>query len=242
MLLIEVKLQNVNLEFIVLWKSNYTLSSNEQGERRIIKMTKIKICGLSRIEDIDIVNEILPDYIGFVFTKSKRQVNETVAKVLKAKLNHVIQAAGVFVNEEIDRITRLCNTGTIDIIQLHGDENEDYIRKLQSLVTNPIIKAVRVRAAEDITKASVLRCEYLLLDTYKEEKYGGSGEVFDWSITTELRRPIFLAGGIDPNNVLQAIATVQPYCIDVSSGVETDGWKDGAKIRDIVTKVRSVGA
>jgi phosphoribosylanthranilate isomerase len=205
-------------------------------------MTKIKICGLFRIEDIDVVNEVLPDYIGFVFAKSKRQVNETVARELKAKLNPVIKAAGVFVNEDMDRIIHLCNAGTIDLIQLHGDENEDYIRKLRSSVINPIIKAVRVRAAEDITKASVIPYDYLLLDTYREEQYGGSGEAFDWSMITEVRKPFFLAGGIDIGNVIQAITIAQPYCIDVSSGVETDGRKDRTKIHDIVTKVRSVHA
>lgn len=204
-------------------------------------MAKIKICGLSRMEDINAVNEILPDYIGFVFAKSKRQINEIVARDLKAKLNPVIKAVGVFVNEEMERIIHLCNTGVFDIIQLHGDETEEYLLKLRSSVTKPVIKAVRVREAEDISKARLIHCDYLLLDTYKEERYGGSGEAFDWSIRTKLQRPFFLAGGIDLENVSRAIRTMHPYCIDVSSGVETEGWKDPAKIYDIVTKVRRIG-
>jgi phosphoribosylanthranilate isomerase len=204
-------------------------------------MTKIKICGLSRMEDIEAVNEILPDYIGFVFAKSKRQINEITAREFKASLNPVIKAVGVFVNEEMERMIHLCNTGVIDIIQLHGDESEEYLLKLRSLVTNPVIKAVRVREAEDIKKASLIHCDYLLLDTYKEEQYGGSGEAFDWSMRTKLHRQFFLAGGIDLENISQAIMTMHPYCIDVSSGVETNGRKDPAKIYDIVTKVRSIG-
>jgi len=202
-------------------------------------MTKIKICGLTRLADIDMVNDVLPDYIGFVFAKSKRQVSEIAAGELKLRLNPAIKAVGVFVNEDINRICRLCNAGTIDIVQLHGKEEEGYILKLRSSITNTIIKAVRVRNTEDINTASELPCDYLLLDAYKEDQYGGSGEAFDWSIITKIRKPFFLAGGIHPGNVLQAISTVHPYCIDVSSGVESNGCKDEDKIIDIVTKVRS---
>jgi phosphoribosylanthranilate isomerase len=206
---------------------------------RITEMTKIKICGLSRLADIDMVNEVLPDYIGFVFAKSKRQVGEIEAGGLKARLNTDIKAVGVFVNEDVNRIARLCNTGTIDIVQLHGEEEESYILKLRGLIINPIIKAVRVRYEEDINTASELPCDYLLLDAYKEDQYGGSGEAFDWTVIKKIRKPFFLAGGIHPGNVLQAISTVHPYCIDVSSGVESNGFKDGVKIIDIVTKLRS---
>ncbi len=203
-------------------------------------MTKIKICGLSRLSDIDMVNEVLPDYVGFVFAKSRRQVSEAFAGVLKSKLNPNILSVGVFVNDDIDLIINLCNTKTIDIVQLHGDENEEYITKLKSAITKPIIKAVRVRNTEDIIKAGTIPCKYLVLDAYKENQYGGSGETFDWSMITKVGKPFFLAGGIHPNNVMRAIAQTQPYCIDVSSGVETDGRKDLTKIRNIVKKVRSV--
>ena len=142
-------------------------------------MAKIKICGLSRPIDIDIVNEALPDYVGFVFAKSKRQVSTILAAELKMRLNPDILAVGVFVNEEIEHIIQLCRTGTIDIVQLHGDETKEYIHKLKASIMNPIIKAVRVRSTEDIISASELSCDYLLLDAYRENQYGGCGETFD---------------------------------------------------------------
>ena len=203
-------------------------------------MTKIKICGLSRPIDIDMVNTVLPDFIGFVFAKSRRQVTEVMAKELKERLLPQIQAVGVFVNEELEKIMHLCKDGIIDLIQLHGDEDENYIRELRKGVKNPIIKAVRVRNTKDIEEAAKLTCDYLLLDTYKEGLYGGSGEIFDWSVITKIEKPFFLAGGLHTENILQAISQANPYCIDVSSGVETDGIKDRNKIIDIITKVRSV--
>lgn len=204
-------------------------------------MVKIKICGLSRPVDIQAVNEVLPDYIGFVFAKSRRQISEDRARELKDNLNPSINAVGVFVNEEPSKIIRLCNLDIIDTVQLHGDEDEEYIRKLRLEIPQKIVKAIRVKDCEDIKRASGFPCDYLLLDTYLEQEYGGSGKTFDWSVITEMKKPYFLAGGIHSENALQAMKQCQPYCIDISSGVETDGVKDAYKIIDIVTKIRSVG-
>lgn len=201
-------------------------------------MTKIKICGLTRMEDIECVNELMPDYIGFVFTQSRRQVNEARAMSLKDKLNIGIKSVGVFVNEKPETIVRLCNIGLIDAVQLHGDEGEDYIARLKEGVNVPVIKAVRVRNQRNIINAEKLSCDYLLLDTYKVGQYGGSGESFDWSIVAGINKPFFLAGGIHLDNVLMAINQTNPYAIDVSSGVERDGFKDQSKIREFITKVR----
>ncbi len=203
-------------------------------------MTKIKICGLSRLVDINFVNEALPDYIGFVFAKSKRQVDELQAEKLKDRLRPEIQAVGVFVNEDPDKVIRLCKKNIIDIVQLHGDEDEEYLYKLREKLNNPIIKAVRVKEYQDIMKAMKLNCDYLLLDAYKEGKYGGSGDAFDWSLIGDIKKPYFLAGGINTENVVRAIEQIRPYGIDISSGVETDGLKDSSKIKDIILKVRSV--
>ena len=203
-------------------------------------MTKIKICGLVRPADIAIVNEVLPDYIGFVFAKSKRQISDKLAEELKAMLHRSISSVGVFVNEDLKRIIYLCNKKIIDFVQLHGDEDEDYIVKLRTKIGIPIIKAVRVRSVEDIHRADRIDSEYLLLDAFKEDQYGGSGASFDWSMITKVKKPYFLAGGINSDNVLSAIKQVNPYVIDVSSGVETDGFKDKNKIIDMITKVRSV--
>lgn len=203
-------------------------------------MTKVKICGLSRPIDIDIVNETHPDYIGFVFAKSKRQVNEETALELRRRLSIEIPVVGVFVNEAPDRIRQICQAGIVDMVQLHGDEDEAYILELKRRITKPVIKAVRVRSTGDIKKAAAMTSDYLLLDAYKEDEYGGSGITFDWSVIKNLTKPFFLAGGIHTDNAEKAITLTNPYCIDVSSGVETEGYKDKKKVSDLIAKVRSV--
>lgn len=205
-------------------------------------MAKIKICGLMREQDIDAVNTNLPDYIGFVFARSKRQIDVKKAKALKDCLNPSIKTVGVFVNEEINNIIKLCNTKVIDLIQLHGDEDEDYLKRLRSRVANKIIKAVRVKEAQDIMKALDFPCDYLLFDAFREGEYGGSGRTFDWSLLPQIPKPYFLAGGINADNIAQALTEHDPYGLDVSSGAETNGWKDPKKIWDIVARVRQFKA
>lgn len=204
-------------------------------------MAKIKICGLTRMQDIEAVNKALPDYVGFVFAESRRQISANAAKALKSRLNPSIEAVGVFVNEDPANIVKLCESHVIDLIQLHGDEDEDYINDLKKYVPNKIIKAVRVKSSQDIERARGIHCDYLLFDAWHEKKYGGLGRSFDWSLITGIDRPYFLAGGINPANVLEAVKSCSPYCIDVSSGVETDGLKDPDKIMEIVTMVRKGG-
>lgn len=205
------------------------------------RLTRIKICGLSRAADIEMVNIAKPDYIGFVFAKSRRQVDKRTAAGLKKLLNPDIKAVGVFVNEEPDTIIRLCRENVIDIIQLHGDEKEDYILRLKAAVDKPIIKAVRVKNSIGASLPACKSCDYLLFDSFREDIYGGSGICFDWSLIEDCNKPFFLAGGINQDNVVKAIKRVAPYCIDVSSGVETNGYKDFNKIVNIVNTVRSVG-
>ncbi|HKL80666.1 MAG TPA: phosphoribosylanthranilate isomerase [Mobilitalea sp.] len=202
--------------------------------------TKIKICGLMSRDDVMAANEVHPDYIGFVFAKSSRMICEDLAQKLKKELDPSILSVGVFVNQEHDMIIHLCKQGIIDIVQLHGDEEEDFILSLRREISNPIIKAVRVRNVLDISTATKFSCDYLLLDAYKENEYGGSGCRFDWSLIPEMKKPFFLAGGINSSNVLQAVQQFNPYCIDVSSGVETDGRKDIGKMTELISKIRSV--
>jgi phosphoribosylanthranilate isomerase len=201
-------------------------------------MSKIKICGLSRPCDIDAVNEALPDYIGFVFAKSPREVSFIQAAALKQRLNAKIKAVGVFVDAAIEIISALCQDGIIDMVQLHGNEDADYIRQLKKAVVVPIIKAVRVQSAEQIIETQAKDCDYLLLDTWLKGKQGGSGQTFDWSLIPKLNKPYFLAGGLNAANIKEA-ASYQPYCLDVSSGAETEGKKDGRKIIELVRIVRS---
>ena len=210
---------------------------------------KIKICGLKRIEDMDYVNQYMPDWIGFVFAGTKRKIDFGTAKVLKQRLNPKIKTVGVFVNEEVSFIANLVTEGILDMIQLHGDEDEEYIMKLRkSLMRHdkteiPIIKAIRVQSREQILEAEKLSVDYLLLDAFKEDEYGGSGRVFDHKLIPKLQKSFILAGGITEKNVICILEELKkqdkiPYCIDVSSSVEANGCKDKMKIKKIVEIVR----
>ncbi len=203
-------------------------------------MAKIKICGIMKEQDIDVVNTALPDYIGFVFAQSKRRIDERNAKGLRMHLDPQIKVVGVFVNEEIGRIIKLCEAHVIDLIQLHGDEDEIYVKRLKYYTSNEIIKAVRVRDFSDIERAMEFSCEYLLYDAYHEGIYGGVGKTFDWSMIRHMNKPYFLAGGINSGNIARAIEQFNPYCIDVSSGTETNGYKDPKKILDIVARAKRI--
>lgn len=204
-------------------------------------MTKIKICGLTRKADIESVNRWLPDYTGFVFCESRHQVTPEQAGLLKADLDSRIKAVGVFVNEPGLSIVKLCNNGVIDLVQLHGDESGAYIRELKDQIDCPVIKAVRVQSAKQVRQAENSACDWLLLDTYQKAQYGGSGKTFDYSMIPFLQKRFFLAGGLENSNIAQAIEKCNPYGVDISSGVETNGIKDEDKIRQIIQTVRSLG-
>lgn len=186
---------------------------------------KIKICGLFRACDIEYVNAAKPDYIGFVFTKSKRQVPLEHAKFLKSRLDPQITAVGVFMDAELSFIEEVLREGIVDMVQLHGSETEEYIEQ----IAVPVIKAVRI--GDPIPN----NANYLLFDSQE----AGSGIPFDWSQIPKTEQPFFLAGGITLENLPQAIQ-VNPFGIDVSSGVETEGLKDRQKIETIVRSVRNV--
>ncbi|MDR2842131.1 MAG: hypothetical protein LBV52_02900 [Spirochaetaceae bacterium] len=200
---------------------------------------KIKICGLFRDEDIDYVNEAKPDYIGFVFAESKRKISEETAEHLKLKLDPSIIAVGVFIDSSIEKIVRLYKNNVISMAQLHGNEDALYISKLRNaaVCTNKnkldIIKAVKIDQNNIVVKEAY-NADYLLFDSG-----AGSGKTFDWSVinSNEIQRS-FLAGGINCDNIKDAVK-INPYCIDVSSGAETNGLKDKAKIMQLVIKMRT---
>ena len=197
-------------------------------------MTKIKLCGLSRLCDIEAANELKPDYIGFVFaSKSKRYVTSEKAAELKSRLLPEIQSVGVFVNEHPQEVAKLLQNGIIDIAQLHGDEDEDYITQLRRLIDKPIIKAFRIETAHDIKIANQSTADYILLDSS-----AGTGTVFDWVLVKNIERPYFLAGGLDARNVADALKTLHPSAVDVSTGIETNGVKDKIKMAAFVAAVR----
>lgn len=196
---------------------------------------KIKICGLFRDCDIGYVNEAKPDFIGFVFAKSRRQVSMEWAEAMRYKLNSEITPVGVFVNEPLENVAKLLKDNTIEIAQLHGSENETYIQELKLRTNKPIIKAVRVLSHKDIEEAQHTVADFLLLDNGA----GGTGQSFDWSLVGQLKKPYFLAGGLNVDNIEEAIVATDPYAVDLSSGVETDSLKDSRKILEIVRRMRN---
>ena len=197
-------------------------------------MTRIKLCGLSRPCDIEAAYELNPEYIGFVFApKSKRYVTPKKAVQLKQLLAPEIKAVGVFVNESPETVADLLNKGIIDIAQLHGNEDEDYIKRLRKLTDKPIIKAFCVETAKDVADAEQSTADYILLDSG-----AGTGMVFDWKLLQNIKRPYFLAGGLSPDNVENAVSMLHTYAVDVSSSIETDGFKDKTKMAAFVAAVR----
>ena len=198
-------------------------------------MTRIKFCGLTRPCDIEAANSLLPDYIGFVFAKkSRRCVSPEQAKALREMLDPRIRAVGVFVREEPENIAALLSGGVIDIAQLHGGEDEEYITKLRELTDRPIVHAFRVESTHDLEQARGSTADFVLLDNGA----GGTGTAFDWALLKGFDRPYFLAGGLGPGNVRQAIMALDPFAVDVSSGIETNGAKDYMKMSAFVNAAR----
>ena len=206
-------------------------------------MTKIKICGLSRDEDIDYVNEYCPDYIGFIigFPKSHRNITLECAKKLRARLREEIEAVGVFVNADIKDIVEARACGAIDMVQLHGDEDNNYISELkesltQSGLSTEIIKAIQIKSDKDIDFAKSSDADMILFDAGM-----GEGKLLPESILENLKsvkRPFLFAGGLDAKNVTKVMEKLHPYGVDVSSKVESDQKKDRAKIAEFIKNIR----
>ena len=197
-------------------------------------MTKIKLCGLSRIEDIEAANNLKPDFIGFVFAaKSKRRVSHLKAAELKSKLNPETKAVGVFLDDDLDTVGALMNLGIVDLVQLHGSEDEEYISKLRTITDKPIIKAFIINNEDDVKRAEASSADYILLDGGK-----GEGRSFNWKLLESIKRPYFLAGGLNADNAEAAVADLHPFAVDVSTGIESGGVKDKEKMAAFVTAVR----
>ncbi|MBR4753829.1 MAG: phosphoribosylanthranilate isomerase [Lachnospiraceae bacterium] len=196
-------------------------------------MTKIKICGLFRECDIDYVNEAKPDYAGFIlnYPKSHRNVPPGTAQELKNRLSPEIKAVGVFVNQPEETVIQTAQFVGLDIIQLHGNEDNDYINHLKEHVNIPIWKAFKVKTESALKEALQSTADEILLDNGY-----GTGECFDWSMVKDFNRPFILAGGLTPENIPEAIRSLKPLALDISSGVETQKVKDRGKI---IAAVRS---
>lgn len=199
-------------------------------------MTKVKFCGMMREEDIKAVNELGPDYVGFIFApKSRRYVSPSKASAMKGMLADDIKAVGVFVDEDMAVVEDLLSQGIIDIAQLHGSETEQYIKTLKEHTGKPVIKAFGIASEEDVRAAEGSSADLILLDT----PGGGTGRSFDRSLLKGIKRPYILAGGLAPDNVKQAIEELDPYAVDVSSGIETDKVKDSKKMKEFMQEIRS---
>lgn len=201
---------------------------------------KIKICGLSRTEDIACVNRLLPEFIGFnFFPQSKRYVSPEQAARLKKILSPQIKAVGVFVNADIELIARLAVAKIIDLVQLHGDEDAAYCRNLKRRVQLPLIKAVRVRDEASLKGLENYPADYLLFDPYVQGQYGGTGQRLAVPLKDKIiGRPYFVAGGLNADNALEILRQTNAFAADVCGGVETDGVKDPQKIMEFITKIR----
>lgn len=197
----------------------------------------IKLCGMRRNEDIAYCNECMPDYIGFIFAESKRKVSSELAGQLRGELDPQIVTVGVTVNSPIEFFTEI--SGSADIFQLHGNEDSEYISSLRKLFPEKEIwKAGRIRSEADIDVLAVLPADKFVLDAFSAEAYGGTGKKIDEKLLAyaknKLSKPFFIAGGIDSSNIADIIKKFTPYGVDLSSGIETDGFKDGAKMLEIM--------
>ena len=210
---------------------------------------KVKMCGISKVETIPAIIDAKPDYMGLVFAPSKRQVTVEQAKTLVEELHkqyavrynsETIKTVGVFVNETVENLLKIAEEVKLDVIQLHGDEDEAFIQSLKERTNVEVWKAVQVRSAADAEKWIDSSADMLLFDAYHKDERGGTGEVFDWSSLDEFERPFMLAGGIDSTNVARAIRTVRPYGLDISSGIETEGVKDNEKMKAFTNIVRTI--
>lgn len=248
------ELRSANVNGVLIGE---TLMRSKDKTRMLneLRGTKVKICGLRREEDIVMVNELKPDYIGFVFAESRRQVTDAQAEKLRSMLDDKVRkkgkliVVGVFVNDTIEHIVKLCESDIIDVVQLHGDEDEAYLQELKTALNHieaktkihkTIVQAVRVKAAEDLEAGADSSADYVLLDTFHKDAYGGTGETFDSDMIPAGYRPYFLAGGISAENVQEKIKTLRPYAVDVSSSVATGGMKDYDKVKEFIEKVREI--
>ena len=199
-------------------------------------MTKIKICGLRRPQDIEAVNAARPDFAGFVVEVpgSRRSVDKRELRELAGRLKEGILSVGVFVNAPPELVAELLEEGTLDLAQLHGQEDEIYMAELRRLTEKPLIQAFSIQTGQDAEQALESRADYLLLDQGR----GGTGQTFDWSLLPEINRPFFLAGGLGEENLERAIRQVRPWAVDLSSSLETDGQKEPEKSLRAVDLVR----
>lgn len=202
------------------------------------KMAKVKICGISHEVEIGIMNKLMPDYIGFIFwPRSKKFIAPEHAGLLRSKLRKGIKTVGVFMNESLKTVAMCAEIAGLDMVQLHGEETSEYIAALREYIHIPIIRAFRISRAIEAERAMSSPADYVMLDGMQ------GGQKFDWSLIGQLRRKYFLAGGLNTDNVQQALEiSPQPYALNVSTGVEANRLKDYRKVMKFILAVRDFKA
>lgn len=205
-----------------------------------IDKPKIKICGVTSLADVDIVNRYQPEFVGFVFASSKRQISIITAKKLSKYLKSQIKKVGVFANASLAEVKEIVQKVKLDVIQLHGDEDNEYIEYLREL-NIPIWQAIKVKSSQDILLAKQSRADMILFDTYNQNYIGGTGKNFNWNLIERFESNFVLAGGLNVQNIIRAIRIAKPYIVDVSSGVENLQGKDEAKLKEFIKLVRRAG-
>jgi phosphoribosylanthranilate isomerase len=200
---------------------------------------KVKICGMTNLKDVKVAVDGGVDAVGFIFyKKSPRSVTMQAVRKIVLELPPFVDSVGVFVNETAEQINKIADRCNLDRVQLHGNESPTFCKKIRRRV----IKAIRVKDIQSLKKLSDYPVSSFLLDTFSEDQYGGTGRVFDWNLAYPAKKygPIILAGGLTPNNVRQAIQRIQPYGVDVCSGVESQpGIKDHKKMQIFLKNVKA---
>ncbi len=201
---------------------------------------RVKICGITRLEDAVAAVDAGADALGFIFhRKSPRYIRPEDAGAIASALPPFVSTVGVFVDAGQDEVSATIRAAGLDVVQLHGDEDTSYCSMFPR-----VIKALRVKGPEVIERLSEYSCvSAFLLDTYHPDAHGGTGEVFDWDIAAKAvaTHRIILAGGLTPDNIAEAVQKVRPYAVDVSSGVEAaPGYKDHAKVREFIKRAKGV--
>lgn len=203
-------------------------------------MSRIKICGITRLQDAQLAASLGAWAVGFIFVeKSQRYIQPELAFEISSNLPETTLKTGVFVNATISEVISHAQSAKLNMIQLHGEESPQSCKQLKQELNLPIIKAIRVQSPQDLAIINEYKnyIDFILLDSFSEKEHGGSGQVFDWDIAIKAKdyeTPIILAGGINAQNIKTAITEVRPYALDLSSGVEcTKGIKDHKLMQEL---------
>jgi len=207
-------------------------------------MTKIKICGIKREDEVELINQYPVSYAGFIFAKSRRQVNANQCLNLSRGLRPDIKKVGVFVNAPVDEILEIVERCGLDLVQLHGDESVDDIKAISC----PVWKTIAMKDKDSLKKIDIYKdlVAGILFETYHNQLKGGTGQTFDWTLMDQVKRAqgyqVILAGGINPDNAPKAIDYIHPHVLDLNSGLEVHGFKEAGKVKALFDNIEGLKA